>query len=105
MAIVAGSPRDYRDHPSSAALVVEVSDTTLAYDSARKASLYASAGIREYWIVDLTVGELVVHRNPVADPGAEFGGRYADLRRLGPEDTIAPLGCPGARISVKDLLP
>jgi Uma2 family endonuclease len=33
VAVVPGSPRDYRDaHPSSALLVVEVTDSTLAYD-------------------------------------------------------------------------
>src|SRR6266853_670905 len=53
IAVVAGKPRDYRAHPNAALLVVEVSDTTLAYDRGRKASLYASASIADYWIVNL----------------------------------------------------
>jgi Uma2 family endonuclease len=37
----------------SVKLVIEVSDATLAFDTTRKAALYAGAGIPEYWIVDI----------------------------------------------------
>src|SRR5262245_32831562 len=47
VAIVPGIPKDYTDHPSSALLVVEVSDTTLSYGR-RKGGLYARAGIADY---------------------------------------------------------
>jgi Uma2 family endonuclease len=43
-------------------LVAEVSDTTVRFDLSRKATLYAKAGVREYWVVDLTRRVLVVHR-------------------------------------------
>jgi Uma2 family endonuclease len=45
---------------SSVALVIEVSDTALDADLGRKANLYASAGIAEYWIADINA--LVVHQ-------------------------------------------
>src|SRR2546421_8558301 len=52
-AVIVGTYDDYRDaHPTSAALVVEVSDTTLRFDRRYKASLYASVGIADYWIVN-----------------------------------------------------
>ncbi|MGI9334733.1 MAG: Uma2 family endonuclease, partial [Gammaproteobacteria bacterium] len=45
LAIVSGNPRDYsRAHPGSAALVVEISDTTLSYDRNTKKRLYARNG-------------------------------------------------------------
>jgi Uma2 family endonuclease len=46
IAVVTGSPRDYSDeHPSTAVLIVEVADASLAFDRTVKASLYARAGI------------------------------------------------------------
>jgi Uma2 family endonuclease len=40
------------------ALVIEVSDTTLAIDLGRKRSLYARAGVPEYWVVDVESGSV-----------------------------------------------
>src|SRR5438876_83878 len=54
VAIVAGKALDYLDgHPSSAALVVEVADSSLRLDRRLKSGLYARAGLAEYWIVNL----------------------------------------------------
>jgi len=54
VSVVYGSPRDYRRAaPTEAVLVVEVSQTSLAFDRRRKASIYARAGIPDYWIVNL----------------------------------------------------
>src|SRR5262245_8513206 len=50
--VVPGTLRDYRDaHPSAAALIVEVAESSLAFDRGHKASLYARAGVADYWIV------------------------------------------------------
>src|SRR5579884_1185208 len=63
LALVKGVARDYKDaHPAMADLVVEVADTSLATDQSVKASLYASAGIAEYWIINLQDNLLEVHR-------------------------------------------
>jgi Uma2 family endonuclease len=60
--------RNYGDDlptPSDVLLLIEVSDTTLRYDRATKLPLYASAGIPEYWIVDLQGQSIERHTNPV----------------------------------------
>jgi Uma2 family endonuclease len=54
LAVIPGSPRGLTGHPASAALVVEVADTSLAFDTTQKLELYAWAGIPEYWVLDLT---------------------------------------------------
>lgn len=106
VAVVRGSPRDYRDaHPTTAVLVVEVAGASLAYDRHDKAGLYASAGIEEYWIVNLLEGCLEVFRQPVALPARPFGHGYGQQRRCGPADSVAPLAAPHALLRVADLLP
>lgn len=105
VAVVAGQPRDLRDHPSTALLVVEVSDSTYALDLGKKASLYAAAGIRNYWILDLGTRRLVSLRNPKRDATAPFGWRYSESVFLGPKRFISPLAKPDTRIRIADLLP
>ncbi|HZY90430.1 MAG TPA: Uma2 family endonuclease, partial [Gemmataceae bacterium] len=53
VSVVLGHRSAYSGHPTGAVLVVEVSDSSLDYDRTRKASLYARAGIGDYWIVNL----------------------------------------------------
>lgn len=106
VAVVSGSPRDYRyAHPTTALLVVEVSDTTLGLDRGRKGALYARAGIAEYWIVNLVDGVLETHRDPDSGSGTQHGWAYRTVQRLGAADTVSPLAAPAARIRVGDLLP
>ena len=106
-AVVPGGPRDYATtgHPTTALLIVEVSDTTLSYDRGCKASLYARAKIADYWIVNLVHGRLEVRRNPVPDVSERYGWRYQDVLLLAPPDRIAPLAAPKKHIAVADLLP
>lgn len=54
------------------ALVVEVADTTLSTDLARKARLYAAAGVPEYWVVDLVGQRVVIQWRPEA---GDYGER------------------------------
>lgn len=53
-----------RTHPTpeDVHLVVEVSDTSLRYDSGEKKRVYERGGIREYWIVDVKQQAVRVHR-------------------------------------------
>ena len=51
-------------NPATAALVVEVSDTSLGYDLGRKAALYAAFGIAELWVIDAVKLETRIHRDP-----------------------------------------
>jgi Uma2 family endonuclease len=106
VAVVTGSVRDFvTRHPDSAVLVVEVSDSTLAYDTGSKASLYAAAGIADYWVVDLVHRQLIVHRGPVADAGQPHGAKYASVTTLDSAGSTAPLAAAGNVIQVADLLP
>ena len=104
VAVVVGTRRDYADHPESAILIVEVSDTTLTYDRTRKASLYAAAGVPDYWIVNLVARQIEVRREPVPDENTEFGFRYGAMTIVGPGQNVAPLAAPSATIPVDDLL-
>lgn len=104
VAVVPGSPRDYDEHPKSALLVIEVSDSTLRFDRTRKALLYARAGIADYWIVNLVDQCIEIHRNPRRDADRRRF-RYGDIRTMAATETIAPLAAPQAKIAVADLLP
>ena len=105
VAVVPGKPREFVNHPATALLVVEISDTTLAYDRGRKASLYARAGIADYWIVNLIDCRLEVYRNPVPDASQPHGFGYASNMPLKPNETVSPLAASQAKIRVADILP
>jgi Uma2 family endonuclease len=110
VAVVPGRPRDYREaHPARPALVIEISESSLGYDRERKGSLYARAGIQDYWIVNLVDRVLEVYRDPrpepSAPPSAPYGWRYRSLDRLTTATAVVPLAFPSSRIAVADLLP
>jgi Uma2 family endonuclease len=73
-------PRRWTGYPAQhpalmdAYLLIEVSDSTWLADTTVKAGLYARSLAREYWIVDLTADDIVVHRNPA-------NGAYASIER------------------------
>jgi len=105
LAVVLGGPRDYADHPSRPALVVEVADSSLALDREHKGSLYARARLPEYWIVNLVDRVLEVYREPGLDAGAQYGWAYRVLLTLRADELVTPLVAPSARILVADFLP
>jgi Uma2 family endonuclease len=105
LAVVRGTPRSLKKHPTTAVLIVEISDTTLAYDRGRKASLYGSRGIRDYWIVNLIDRVVEVRRKAAVDPEAAFGYSYAETTVYRPGETVTPLGARRAKVRVDDLLP
>jgi Uma2 family endonuclease len=107
LAVVPGSPRTHRAkaNPTTSLLVVEVCDTTLSMDRNRKASLYAKAGIEDYWILNITQQQLEVYRQPRPDPSRRYGFGYADTTILSAAVTMTPLAAPQAGIAVADLLP
>ena len=61
-------------HPTveDAILVIEISDSTLQYDKEIKLSLYAEAGINNYWIVNLIDKRLEVYSKPFGDNQNKF---------------------------------
>jgi len=104
IAVVPGEPEDYGSaHPSRAELVVEVSESSLAFDRGHKGSVYARAGLPDYWIVNLVDRVLEVYREPAPDPSAPFGARYGRHEVLDPSGQVSPLAAPHARIQVRDL--
>jgi Uma2 family endonuclease len=106
VAVVAGGPRDYlASHPRRPALVVEIALTSLVLDRGEKASIYARAGVADYWIVNLVDNLLEVYREPRSDPDAPHGWRYGSTTTLRIGDVVAPLALPGRNIPVSDLLP
>ena len=92
--------RDYRESlpmPEDVLLLIEVSDTTLRYDRGVKLPLYARAGIREVWIVDL-VGEVIEH---YTDPS---GNGYRGVERARRGETVASTALPEIAFSVDAVL-
>ena len=105
VAVVVGRGEQYSTHhPTTALLVVEVSDTTLSSDRTRKASLYARAGIADYWIVNLVDSQLEVRRTPVADAIQVYGHGYSSVTALRPPATVSPLAAPHVSLPVADLI-
>lgn len=101
VAIVRGTARQYATQRVTGAdvvLMVEVSDSTLEYDRTTKRDLYATAGINEYWIVNVRERQLEVFRAPI-------NGAYTDTFTIAEGDSLAPLAVPESIVPVADLLP
>ena len=106
IAVVSGAARDYANaHPRTAVLIVEVSESSLNYGRTEKASLYAAAGIADYWMLNLRDRQLEVRRDPVPDETQMYGFRYKSVRVLNAWDFVSPLAAPQASIAIVDLLP
>lgn len=78
-------------------LAIEVSDTTARFDLGRKAVLYANAGVREYWVVDLNRRAVVAHRQPE-------GSTYRLIQQFLERDSISLEGS-AEDIRVSEILP
>lgn len=86
-------------HPRAAdvLLVIEVAETTVRLDRSVKVPLYARAGIREAWVVDLTAARVEVHREPTARG-------YRDVRVLTADAFVVPIAFPDLTIHLVDVL-
>jgi len=104
-AVVAGSLRDPLEMPTTALLVVEISDTTLQTDRDVKTHIYARTGIEEYWIVDLNARRVEVRREPRADATQPLGFGYRTVLYLNDTDTLAPIAAPDVSLAIADILP
>ena len=69
--------KDREAHAEDTLLIIEVAQTSLAYDRSIKLRLYAGAGIPEYWVVDCAAESVEVYRVPHAD-GYNDVARVAD---------------------------
>src|SRR5262245_48935979 len=72
-------------------LLIEVADTSLAYDRRVKLELYAEAGVPEYWVIDAAAEIIEVHREP--GPGG-----YTVSQRMAGEAVIAPAAFPDVTV-------
>lgn len=107
IAIIQGNVRDFLGRGlTEALLILEVSDTTHRYDRREKASLYAKAGVTDYWIVNLDKkpAQLEVYRQPQPDNTQPFGFGYREKTVHGSEEIVQPLAA-AHPVSVSALLP
>lgn len=96
VSVVRGSEAElFRSHPHTAELVIEVAVSSVALDR-ENASLYAQAGVKEYWIVLGTDRQVEVYRLPER-------GRYLEQQMFGSNETIACSSVPGLRVRLADL--
>jgi len=106
ISIIEGKARDFKESiPKTAALVIEISDTSLLYDRGKKASLYARAAIQDYWILNLKDKRLEIYRRPIKDETAFYGFSYGEIQIYTEKDSVSPLAAPAAKIKIADLLP
>lgn len=102
-AIVAGTPDDYgRQHPKTALLLIEVAESSLAYDRVKKGNMYAKAGIPDYWIVNINERVVEVYRDPIKVKGR---GRWKTQFKVAEGETITPLHFAEMSVAVTDILP
>lgn len=107
LAVVRGAPRERLGHhpgPVELALVVEISNTSLAEDRDWKGRIYARAGIASYWVINLIDGRIEAYSDP---SGADSAPAYRRRTDLGPEAQIPFVvdGVERGPIAVRDLLP
>lgn len=105
-AVVPGSIRDYATKtPTAAVLIVEVAESSLFLDTTTKAELYATAGVPDYWVIDLDHRQLLVFRDPEPLPQGLGATAYRTRLTLNPADSLSPLAAPASAVRVADLLP
>ncbi|MEO6029602.1 MAG: Uma2 family endonuclease [Candidatus Binatia bacterium] len=101
LAVIAGRIEDAATgHPTTALLIVEVAESSVAQDRLTKGPMYAAAGIPEYWLVNLREHCVEVHRQPVR---AER--RYVETRIARADDVLDVAALPDSSISVHEILP
>ena len=85
-------------YPQDVYLVIEVADSTLAYDRGPKLARYAAAGIPEVWVANLRAREVTAYAEP-------SGSEYSSVHTYGVGDTISPRAFPDVALAVSDFMP
>jgi len=83
--------------PKDVLLLIEVADTSGAYNRGTKLPLYARSGIREVWIVDVVERTLEAYRRPTLRG-------YRERRELSLKQNVAPVAFPRTRLRVGDIV-
>ena len=84
--------------PLDVHLVIEVADSTLAYDRGAKLARYAAAGIPEVWVANLRAQEVTSYAEP-------NGAEYAAVRTYRAGESISPRAFPDVVLAVSDFMP
>lgn len=85
--------------PEDVLLVIEVSDSTVAYDRNVKIPRYAQSGVPEVWQVNLVYG--LIDRFSDLDPVTV---RYRSTQRFSPGQQIVPTQLPNISLEVSEIL-
>jgi len=80
----------------AALLVVEIADSSFAYDVGRKAALYASFGVRELWVIHAVRLETRIHRGPAAEG-------YRDEQDFAADEVLPPAFAPELAVTLASL--
>ena len=83
--------------PEDVLLVIEISDSSLAYDTAVKANLYAQAGITELWVIDVSAHLITIYRKPTAEG-------YTSIEQKTRADSLSVQAFPKIQLKVIDIL-
>ena len=83
--------------PEDILLLIEVADSTLPYDRRVKAALYGTAGVMEYWIINLPKRLIEVYREPQVEG-------YRTMTRYAPGEMLSPLAFPDITFDVDAIL-
>ena len=86
-------------------IVLEISDTSYRRDSGIKLRQYASAGIQDYWIVNLPRRQIEVYRKPQNRTGKRRDWRYAEMHVFKPGQKVKLLAYPKIAIAVNEIIP
>ncbi len=84
--------------PDDIILIAEISDSTIVFDLNVKSSIYARAGIKEYWVCDIPNRRIVIHQDP-----SQTG--YQKINSYQESENIFALTHPDVLVKVSDLLP
>lgn len=96
LAVVKGRPEEYWNaHPTTAELVIEVCVTSHELDRS-KLRAYASAGVKEVWLVLAPEQQIEVHRSP-------SGGQFAENQILGPGGQVRSAAVPQLAVDLAAL--
>ena len=101
IAVVQIDSRRYVDHhpnPGEIFLLVEISDTTLERDRKQKATVYAKAGIADYWILNVNTRQVHIFREIVT-------GIYQQETILNEDATLSLLAFPDLEVQIDQMFP
>ena len=87
-----------RPTASDVLLLIEVSDSSFAYDQSTKRDLYARYGVEEYWVVDVRGERVFVYSEPAKEG-------YARVVKCTTTDIVSPRAVPAVQIQVGTLFP